>query len=317
MKRILVTGANGFVGSVLCERLTRSGYAVRAVMREAHSIPIEDKVVVGDIGAQPDWAAALRDVDCVLHLAARAHRTDDRSADAQSYFEVNELGTMYLAQAAARAGIRRFVLLSSVKVNGERTTQTPFTADDVPRPQGAYSMSKWYGERRVLDAAASSAMEAVIVRAPLVYGPGVRANFLRLLQWVDHERPLPLGAVKNRRSLVSIWNLCDLLENVLMNPAAPGRIWMVSDDEDLATPALISCIGRAMQRRVRLLPVPVALLRAVARLTGLGPQIDRLCTSLTVDVGATRAGLGWQPPVTLTDSIERTVRWYLRDVRRA
>ena len=198
-----------------------------------------------------------------------------------------------LANASAQAGIRRFEYLSSVKVNGEETTDHAYTAYDEPHPQDAYGTSKWLAEKHLMEIAARTGMETVIVRSPLVYGPGVRANFLRLLRWVDKEWPLPLGAIENSRSLVSIWNLCDLLVHVLNHPLAPGRTWMVSDGEDLSTPELIRRLGSAMGRRVRLLPVPVGLLRLFGALIGRKAEITRLCGSLTVNIEQTcrRAGM--------------------------
>ena len=172
-------------------------------------------------------------------------------------------------------------------------------------------MSKWLGEKAVIDIGAASGMQALIVRSPLVYGPNVRANFLRLMRWVDKEWPLPLGAIDNSRSLVSIWNLCDFLLHVSDHVAAPGRTWMVSDGEELSTPELIRRIGSAMDRRVRLLPVPASVLKLIGGLAGRKAEVARLCGSLVVDISRTRSELGWSPPVTVTDAIGRTVEWYL------
>jgi nucleoside-diphosphate-sugar epimerase len=318
MTRVLVTGATGFVGQTLCDVLAQSGYLVRAALRNDCAIPacISEKTVVGDIASTTDWRAALQGMDVVIHVAARAHVLHDSSANTNFYIETNAHGTERLANVSAQAGIRRFVFLSSVKVNGEETSDHPYTTDDVPCPQDAYGISKWLAETRVMEIAARTGMEAVIVRSPLVYGPGVRANFLRLLRWVDKEWPLPLGAIKNTRSLVSIWNLCDLLAHVLKHPSAPGGTWMVSDGEDLSTPELIRRIARAMNRRVRLLPVPVDVLRLLAGLTGRKAQIARLCGSLAVNIERTCSGLGWSPPVTVDDALARTVGWYLSEAGR-
>lgn len=313
MTRVLVTGATGFVGNTLCEVLARSGYVVRAALRSDRSIPayISEKTVVGDIATTTDWRAALLGVDEVLHVAARVHVLLDAGANADVYLETNARGTEHLANESAKAGIRRFVYLSSVKVNGEETTDHAYTSYDEPRPQDAYGTSKWFAEKHVMEIAARTGMEAVVVRSPLVYGPGVRANFLRLLRWVDKEWPLPLGAIENCRSLVSIWNLCDLLALLLRHPAAPGRIWMVSDGEDLSTPQLIQRLGSAMSRRVRLLPVPVSLLRLFGELMGRKAEIARLCGSLVVNIEHTRRELEWSPPVKLDEGLARTVAAYL------
>lgn len=312
--RILVTGATGFVGHVLCDVLERSGYRVRAALRRDGSIAGDavETVVVGDIGRDTDWRATLNGVECIIHVAGRAHVLHDKCADSHRlYMETNALGTRRLAEAAARADVRRFVFLSSVKVNGEETPGHAYTSSDEPHPQDTYAVSKWAGEQAVLEVAATTGIEAAVVRSPLVYGPGVRANFLRLMQWVDRQWPLPLAAIDNRRSLVSVWNLCDLLMHLLESPAASGRIWMVSDGEDLSTPELIRRIARSMQREARLLAVPAGLLRFGAGLSGRKAEIARLCGSLVVDIAQTRNQLGWTPPVTMQDALARTVAWYL------
>jgi nucleoside-diphosphate-sugar epimerase len=272
---------------------------------------VAETAIVGDLDASTEWGAALTQVDFVVHLAARAHRLGAGSAEGELYAATNAWGTRRLAEAGAAAGVRRMVYVSSVKVNGEGTTTRPYTAQDPPQPQDSYGRSKWLGEQLLLETAATSGLEAAVVRPPLVYGPGVRANFLRLLQWVDRGWPIPLAAVHNRRSLVGVWNLCDLLVQLLVHPAAPGRVWMISDGEDCSTPDLIREIGAAMGRRVRLLPVPPAALRLLARVSGRTAELRRLCGSLQVDSAATRRELGWAPPVAQREGLARTVRWYL------
>lgn len=308
---MLVTGATGLLGRALCPRLAEAGYRLRAALRVDSEVSscIEEKVVVGDISPLTDWRQALMDVELVVHAAARAHVPRDLSQNRALYEAVNAQGTGRLAQAAAQAGVRRLVYVSSIKVNGEATAQRPFRAGDPPNPGDDYGRSKLHGEDAVVTAAAASGMEAVIVRPPLVYGPGVRANFLRLMRWVDSEWPLPLGAIQNQRSLVSVWNLSDLIVELLVNPRAPGSVWLVSDGEDLSTPDLVRRLGRAMQRRVRLVPVPAALLRACAAITGRRAEVARLCDSLRLDITATRA-LGWSPPVSMDESLTWTAAWY-------
>jgi nucleoside-diphosphate-sugar epimerase len=312
---VLVTGATGFVGRTLCDVLAQSGRSVRAALRTDHSIPpsVNDKVVIGDIGTTTDWEEALRGVDSVIHLAAKAHVLHDVAAHSNLYFDTNERGTQRLANASAQAGVRRFIYLSSIKVNGEETTNCAYTADDEPRPQDAYGLSKWFGEKHVLEAAARTGMEVSIVRSPLVYGPHVRANFLRLMQWIDRQWFLPFAAIENRRSLVSVWNLCNLLIHLLRSPVAPGRIWMVSDGEDLSTPELVRRLAAAMHRRVKLVPVPLRLLHALGGLMGRRAEIRRLCGSLEVDALRTREELDWSPPVTVNEGLARTVSWYLSE----
>jgi nucleoside-diphosphate-sugar epimerase len=315
MKRVLVTGATGFVGQVLCEVLARSGYSPRAVLhRNRLARPlVPDCVVIDDISHTTDWTAALTGVDYVVHLAARAHVLHEQGVNSNLYFETNTLGTNRLVNFAAAAGIRRFVYLSSVKVNGEETYGTPYTPNDEPSPRDPYGTSKWLGEKSVLEVATRTGLEVTIVRSPLVYGHGVRANFLRLLQWVDRELPLPFGAIHNQRSLVNIWNLCDLLVKLLENPAAVGRTWLVSDGEDVSTPELIRRIGFAMDRRVRLVPIHNKILRLCGALTGRRAEANRLCGSLTVDISDTKRQLRWMPSISVDEGLMRTARWYLSE----
>ncbi len=313
MTRVLVTGANGFVGRTLCETLTRSGYLVRGAVRDDRpSMPgVTEKVVVGEIGGTTDWTVALDGVDAVIHTAARAHVLHDAPDNSHLYMETNARGTERLADAAADLGIRRFIYLSSVKVNGEETTgRAAFSANDEPQPRDAYGVSKWLGEKHLADVADCAAMETATVRSPLVYGPGVGANFLRLLRWVDKGFPLPLGAVDNRRSLVSIWNLCDLLQRLLQAPVPSGRTWMVSDGEALSTPELVRRMGRAMDRRVRLLPVPPKLLHLLGTMMRRQAEMARLCGSLVIDAAQTRADLQWSAPIPIDEALARTVLWY-------
>jgi len=313
MQRVLVTGASGFVGRSLCAALLESGYLVRTALRDATSMspPGTHPVIVGNVAGDTNWQIALEGADYIIHLAARVHVLGSNAGDDNNlYLETNSRGTDALARAAARAGVRRFIFLSSVKVNGEQTQGRRFTAIDEPAPQDAYGRSKWLGEQAVLAVARSSQMGAVVVRPPLVYGPGVRANFLTLLRWVDRGWPLPFGAIENARSLVSIWNLTDLLVRALQHPEAVGRTWMVSDDLDLSTPDLIRMIGRAMERRVALIPVPAAVLRAAGMLTGRMTAVEKLTSSLVVDITQTRGLLDWNPPFSVEESIARTVRSY-------
>lgn len=319
--RVLVTGATGFIGVALCDALAGAGYSVRAALRSDRQLPftVAERVVVGDIGSTTDWNAALHGVDAIVHAAARAHIVDDTASNSDLYVETNVRGTRCLAEAGARAGVRRLVYLSSIKVNGEATTLgRPYTPADEPRPQDAYGKSKWLAENCLSEVAASAGMEAVIVRPPLVYGPGVRANFLRLMNWVDSGWPLPLGAVSNERSVVSIWNLCDLLVRLVEHRSAPGNVWMVSDGAPVSTRELVRRIGTAMGRRVRFLPVPPALLHWGGAVVGRGAEVRRFCGSLSVDISHTRAALHWTPPVGVDEALARTVRWYrTKDVQLA
>lgn len=319
MIRVLVTGATGFIGRPLCQALTEDGFVVRAALRTPARISqsVPETCVVGDITSTTDWSEALTGVDMVVHAAARVHVLRDALANEQLYAETNALGTRRLASAAAAAGVRRFLFLSSIKVNGEETWSAAYSAADSPDPQDAYGRSKWAAEQSLCEASATSSMQCVIVRPPLVYGPGVRANFLRLLQWVRAGRPLPLGSIDNARSLVSVWNLCDLLVRSLRHPAAAGGTWLVSDGEDVSTPELIRRIAASMGRRARLIPVPAGLLRLLGAASGRGAEVTRLCGSLRVDSEPTRRRLDWLPPLSLDQSLARTVDWFLGEYRGA
>jgi nucleoside-diphosphate-sugar epimerase len=312
MTRVLVTGATGFVGSQLCEALRRQGYIVRGALRTDQPLfdKTAEKTVVGEIGARTEWVRALDGVDCVVHCAARAHLLGDQGGQQHLYMEANAMGTERLAKACVAAGVRRFIYLSSVKVNGEATTDRPFSRLDRPTPADPYAVSKWEGETRLEAVAASSPMDTAIVRSPLVYGPRVRANFLRLMGWVDGRMPLPFGAVKNSRSLVSVWNLCSLIERLLRDAIPKDSVFMVSDGADLSTPELIRKLGVALRRPARLLPVPVTVLRALGALSGRRAEVERLCGSLTVDISSTCSDLGWRPPVSVDDGLARTAAWY-------
>ena len=312
MPRVLVTGASGFVGSILCPILAQAGYTVRAAVRAGKPTPAAaEHVTVGEINGHTGWSEALRDVELVIHLAARAHVLNDAAEGARLYAETNSGGTQCLAAQSARHGVRRFVFLSSVKVNGEESAERPYAAGDEARPQDAYGRSKWLAEQHLWETVANAAMQAAVVRSPLVYGPGVRANFLRLLRWVDQGRLLPLGAIRNQRSLISVWSLCDVLIRLLDHPAATGRTWMVSDGQDISTPELVRRIASTMGRRPMLLSVPVPLLRVAGALLGKGAEMRRLCGSLTVDIAPTCERLDWSPPLSMDEALARTVGWYL------
>jgi len=311
--RVLVTGANGFIGQHLRRTLAQRGFEDLGAVRSASDVPDPRSRVVGDIGPATDWSAALAGVDMVVHAAGRAHVLRETTADPEAQFmRVNAGGTAALVAAAVAAGVRRLVYLSSIGVLGSQSGERGFTEASEPRPHNGYARSKLAGEVAARQLAGTQ-LEVVVLRLPLVYGPGVRANFLRLLRAIERGWPLPLGAVKNHRSLVSVWNLCDLVVNVLQHPSAPGRAWMVSDGEDLSTPELVRRIGDAMGRTPKLLPVPVRWLRWVGTLTGRQALVRQLCGSLTLDIAATRERLDWAPPLSVDESLRRTVGWFLAE----
>ncbi|MCO2331525.1 NAD-dependent epimerase/dehydratase family protein, partial [Pseudomonas aeruginosa] len=270
MSRILVTGASGFVGRALSEQLQRLGHEVVAAARSTSSrIPSSVRsVLTGDLCPDTDWSEALQAVDIVIHAAARVHVMYETLADPlQEFRKVNVEATLNLARQAASKGVRRFIFISSIKVNGEATEDgRPYRADDEPRPIDPYGLSKLEAERGLLDLAARTGIEVVIIRPVLVYGPGVKANFLNMMKVINKKIPLPFLLVDNRRSLVALTNLVDLITSCLEHPSAANQVFLVSDDEDLSTSELLKRMGIALGAPARLLPVPVFLMKFIARI---------------------------------------------------
>jgi nucleoside-diphosphate-sugar epimerase len=311
--RTLVTGATGFVGTQLCPTLAQHGWHVVRVSRSPwHSARTEglEEAVLALSSQDVLWQNALRSVRCVIHLAAHVHQMRDDSQAAGVYREVNVAGSQFVAEQAARAGVRRFVYLSSIKVNGEGGGAGPYRAEDAPNPLDDYGRSKRDAEIALRDLCARSGMELVIIRPPLVYGPGVRANFKRLLQLAAMGVPLPLGSIDNRRSLVNVWNLADFIETCMIHPLAPGNTFLISDGEDLSTPQLLRKLARLMQRPSRLFRVPPRALNRIAQCVGLGPEMRRLCESLQVDSTPARERLDWRPVASVDEGLDRTVAAY-------
>jgi nucleoside-diphosphate-sugar epimerase len=307
---VLVTGANGLVGRHLCAQFAARGVAVRAAVRDRARHHLSgDCVSVGDIGASTSWQEALSGVDAIIHLAARVHVMNDDAADPLAAFrQMNVAATLNLARQAAKAGVRRLVFVSTAKVHGECTAPGyAFAEQDLPTPQDPYAISKWEAEQGLWSIARDTGLELVVVRPPLVYGPGVRANFDALVRVIRRGWPLPLAAVHNHRSLVALDNLVDFLVVCVWHPAAANEVFLISDDEDVSTTNLIERIARAVGRPPRLFAVPVWVLQLAGRLTGRSQVIDRLCGNLQLNIGKARQRLQWEPKITVTEGLRRTI----------
>jgi nucleoside-diphosphate-sugar epimerase len=309
--KVLVTGANGFVGRELDGELLRRGYLVRGALRQfgsgASLVDGAEPVVVGTINAATDWKAALAGCDVVVHLAARVHVMHDKASDPLAEFrEVNTEATLNLARQAAQAGVRRFIFISTIKVNGEGRDE-PYREADAPAPLDAYAISKWEAEQGLQRIAQETGLEVVILRPPLLYGPGVKANFLRLLRVVARGWPLPFGAVRNRRSLLYLGNFVDAIRLCVEHPGAAGQTFLLDDGKPVSTPDVARALARAMNRPARLLAVPVGVLQFVGTLLGKRAEVARLAGSLYVDSSAIRSRLGWKPPFSMEEGLAATV----------
>lgn len=307
--KVLITGASGFVGQAVSKALSLNGHEiVRAVSKEQ-----TDALVVGDIGPETNWKEALKKCGVVIHLAARVHVMNERSSNPMTEFRrVNVEGTAALARQAAAAGVKRFIFLSSIKVNGEYSESgKPFTASDAPRPEDPYGISKYEAEKLLEAIASETGMEVVIIRPPLVYGPGVKANFESMMRWLSKGLPLPLAAITgNRRSFVAIDNLVDLVMTCLNSPNAANQTFLVSDGEDLSTAQLLERMGAAMGKPARLFYLPSALLKLGTILLNRPSTYQRLCGTLQLDIAKARQLLGWAPPVSVQEGLRRAAEGY-------
>lgn len=313
--KMLITGASGFLGRALVRTLSADDHFKLTAVSRTGITDLPSTVLpyqLGDINATTDWSAAL-DVDVVVHAAARVHVMNDQAHDPLTLFrEINTAGTLNLARQAARAGVRRFIFISSVKVNGESTVAgQPFLADDICAPSDPYSISKYEAEQGLIELGASTGMEIVIIRPVLVYGPGVKANFYQLMRILQRGIPMPLGAVNNSRSLVSLDNLIDLIRVCIEHPAAANQKLLVSDGEDVSTTELARRILKLSGSKTWLMPVPDYLIFSLAKLARREPSARRVLGSLQVDINKTRTLLNWSPPCSLNQGLKRTVDHFL------
>lgn len=313
--RVGVTGASGFVGRRLVRDLVTRGFEVRAISRK----PITELPAMArwapspDLSGDSDWSEAIAGLDSVVHTAARVHVMHETAKDSLAAFRrANVDGTLALARQASTAGCKRFIFVSSIKVNGEITAPgRPFIASDEPRPTDPYGISKFEAEQGLFTLAGDTGMEVVVIRPVLIYGPGVKANFRAIMSAVARGLPLPLASVRNMRSLVFVGNLTDLIIRALDHPAAPGTVLLASDGEDLSTAELVRALGGALGRRARLFSLPRAVVELAAGLFGKGAVAQRLLGSLTVDITPTCAGLAWTPPFSVAEGLAETAEEFL------
>ncbi len=312
MAKILVTGATGFVGRSLVPALLKAGHKVRcAVSQKVDSLQTE-QVVIDRLENQKDWSEALQGIDTIIHLAARVHIMNDKSkSPLDEYCKVNSLATKNLADQAAEHGVKRFIFLSSIKVNGESTAKGfPFTEESIAEPEDPYGQSKLNAEQYLHSISQSTKMKIVILRPPLIYGAGVKANFLKLLKLVDRGLPLPFGKVQNRRSFIYIDNLTSAICAVIDAPEAANQVYLVADDDSLSLAHLMDLIAKEMKVKSRLIAVPVNVLTCCLKLLGLKNLSSRLLGSLEVSNSKIKSQLGWNPPVSSVEGLGRTVKWY-------
>lgn len=317
---ILISGASGFIGQALISYLTSHNLKpIAAVRTPNNTLPSNiQQIQVGDLLPNTNWKNALSDIDVVIHLAARVHIMNDVNENPLAEFrKVNTLGTLNLARQASKAGVRRLIFLSSIKVNGESTSVgKKFSAQDNHIPVDPYGLSKYEAEQGLKEIAIQTGIEVVIIRPPLVYGPNVKANFLSMINWLHKGIPLPLGAINNRRSLVSLDNLINLIALCIDHPAAKNQTFLVSDDNDLSTTELLKRTAKALGKPTRLIPLPVRFLSSAAILLGKRDIADRLCGFLQVDITHTKKTLGWFPPVSVNDALQKTADAYLNKLEK-
>jgi nucleoside-diphosphate-sugar epimerase len=315
LKRVLLTGVSGFIGAALVNVAHEKGFIIRGAVRStSESIPsFVEQVAVGNILPNTNWQMGLDGSDIVIHLAARVHVMQDMAGNPLSEFRlINTEATLNLARQAAESGVKRFIYLSSIKVNGELTSLgTPFTPDDIFVPTDHYALSKYEAEQGLLSLAKETNMDVVIIRPPLVYGPKVKANFLSMMKWLYNSIPLPFGAIQNKRSLVALDNLIDLIITCIEHPSAANEVFLVSDDEDLSTSELLTRVSNAEGKRAWLLPVNQKVLEFCLGLIGKKDLAQRLCASLQVDISKTKKLLNWTPVISVDEGLKKTTQYFI------
>lgn len=323
MNKILVTGASGFIGSNLCKTLSEYGISARGSVRNLNLISANtniEYVSIGNINLNTNWKNILIDVDCIIHCAARVHVMKEKKADLlEMYRSVNVDGTKQLAEQAAKAGVKRIIFLSSIKVNGECTDDLHrdinlsnykkiFAYNDIPNPIDSYALSKFQAEKMLGEISSRTGLEVVVVRLPLVYGNGAKGNLARLIKLVKLGIPLPLGMIDNQRSMIGIDNLVDLLIRCIDHPEASGKTFLASDGEDLSTPELIKLIASSMGKKTNLFPFPISMLKFLGSVFGKREEINRLVGSLRIDNSYTKKILNWTPTVSVEEGIRKMVQ---------
>lgn len=324
LPKVLVTGAYGFVGRTLCRELKRRGYPVRGSVRRIgkysnaaevdkneSNVPAVDIVAVGNIGPHTDWTKAVEGIDVIMHLAGRAHVLHEiQSSSLEAFRHTNTFGTECLASTAADSGIKRFIFISSIGVNGNATSETPFTELSPPSPHNPYAISKWEAEQALSRIAGDAGMELVVLRPPLVYGPDAPGYFARLIRLIKIGFPLPLGDIMNLRSFVYVGNLVDAIVKCANRPEAAGETFLVSDGHDLSTPDLIRMIASEMDKTPALISCPTFLLKLLGKLTGKSSKVHQLIYSLCIDSSKIRNKLDWRPPFSVEEGIKETVKQF-------